>query len=46
MDLVVTIEDQNLQESAETKECCTVDAELKRNAKAVIDKILHLRDSL
>ncbi len=28
------------------KECLTVDAELKRNAKSVIDKILHLRDSL
>jgi hypothetical protein len=28
------------------KECHTVDAELKRNAKSVIDKILHLRDSL
>jgi hypothetical protein len=29
-----------------SKEYLTVDAELKRNAKSVIDKILHLRDSL
>jgi hypothetical protein len=28
------------------QEFLTVDAELKRNAKSVIDKILHLRDSL
>jgi hypothetical protein len=28
------------------KECFAVDAELKRSAKGVIDRILHLRDSL
>jgi len=28
------------------KEALTMDAELKRTAKGVIDKILHLRDSL
>jgi hypothetical protein len=44
--LVIAIEDEILQESAQTKECRTVDAELKRNAKSAIDKILHLRDSL
>jgi hypothetical protein len=36
----------NLARICREKECLTVDAELKRNAKSVIDKILHLRDSL
>jgi hypothetical protein len=29
-----------------SEESCAVDAELKRSAKNVIDRILHLRDSL
>jgi len=29
-----------------SEERCAVDAELKRSAKNVIDRILHLRDSL
>ena len=33
-------------QSVTHKECFAVDAELKRSAKGVIDRILHLRDSL